>query len=170
MHMRAIRLSDAATYGRVLRLIASAYSLVLVACVPCGTMFDGVTLRGRVADADTSLPIDDAVLGGRSFTGGEETDFVPPFTRFGTQNGPSATEDGSFQLGFVVIGGTCQGFLGNATPPEFPRPDRVEIIVARDGCEQSFLIDVNEDTVVDLSFPDDVIELKDPILVPPCEE
>ena len=52
----------------------------------------------------------------------------------------------------------------------FPRPDQVEIIVVRDGCESSFLIDINEETVVDLDFPDDVIELKDPILVPPCEE
>ncbi len=60
--------------------------------------------------------------------------------------------------------------MGCPPPYEFPRPDRVEIIVVRDGCEQAFLIDINEDTVVDMDFPDDVIELKDPILVPPCEE
>jgi len=52
--------------------------------------------------------------------------------------------------------------------PEIPRPDQVEVIVVRDGCEQRFLIDINADTVVDLSFSDDVIELKDQILVPPC--
>jgi len=32
-----------------------------------------------------------------------------------------------------------------------------------------YTIDVNEDTVVDLSFPDDTLELKDPILVAACE-
>ncbi|MCH7885335.1 MAG: hypothetical protein IIC01_08805 [Planctomycetes bacterium] len=55
-------------------------------------------------------------------------------------------------------------------PPVLARPDQIEVTVVRDGCESSFLIDVNEDTIVDLDFPDDVIELTDPILVPPCEE
>ena len=60
--------------------------------------------------------------------------------------------------------------LVSCKPPveEFPRPDRVEVIVVREDCEFSFLIDINEDTVVDMTFPEDVIELKDPILVPAC--
>lgn len=60
--------------------------------------------------------------------------------------------------------------LGQRTPPliGFPPPDQVEVIVLRGACEERFMIDINEDTVVDIEFPDDVIELKEPILVPPC--
>jgi hypothetical protein len=39
----------------------------------------------------------------------------------------------------------------------------------RDGCEEPSSIDIIAHTVVELSFSDDVIELKEPILVPPCE-
>jgi len=49
-------------------------------------------------------------------------------------------------------------------------PDQTGVVVSRLGCRTEILIDLTEDTVVDLSFPDGVIELKDPILVPPCEE
>jgi hypothetical protein len=54
--------------------------------------------------------------------------------------------------------------------PSFPPPDEIVVTVVRQACTQQFTIGINEDTVVDVDFPDDVIELKDPILVPPCEE
>ena len=74
-------------------------------------------------------------------------------------------EDGTFQVWFTRRPHSCGDVV-----TEFPRPDQVEIIVVRDGCEQTFLIEINEDTVVNLDFPDDVLELKDPILVGPCVE
>ena len=54
----------------------------------------------------------------------------------------------------------------------FPRPDQVEISVVRDECTQTFVIDINDETaVVDEEDPYNVVlELKDPILVPPCQE
>ena len=63
----------------------------------------------------------------------------------------------------------CEVALGLPLPPPIlDRPDQVKVIVVRDGCEQTFVIDINEDTVVDLDFPDRVIELKEPILVSDC--
>jgi hypothetical protein len=73
-------------------------------------------------------------------------------------------EDGTFE---VPLSAKHDGPLC-ASPPDLPAPDQLEVIVTIRGCEQSFLIDINEDTVVDLDFPDRVIELKDPILVPAC--
>lgn len=44
------------------------------------------------------------------------------------------------------------------------------IIVAADACEQCSEVFVNADTVVDPTAPDDVLELRNPIFVPPCPE
>jgi hypothetical protein len=118
-------------------------------------------VRGKLIDAETLEGISGAAIGGRAFTGGVETDFVSAIIFDGSPNGPLSSENGAFQAEFSTGLGPCPA-------PEFPRPDRVEIIVVRDGCEQSFFIDINANTVVDPTAPDDVIELKDPILVPPC--
>jgi hypothetical protein len=124
-----------------------------------------VWLRGKLIDAETGEPVAGAALGGRSFTQGEETDFRGVLTTFGDPRLPSSTEEGDFLMefgGFLVPCGP--------PPPQFVRPDRIELIVVRDGCEQTFMIEINEDTVVDPSFQDDVTELIEPILVDPCEE
>ena len=73
-------------------------------------------------------------------------------------------EDGTFKITFTRLSESCQDVF-----TEFLQPDRIEIIVARGDCQYTFSIDINEDTVVDMAFPDDTLELKDPILVPPCE-
>ena len=39
----------------------------------------------------------------------------------------------------------------------------------RDGCEQIFRIEMNEETVADMDSPENVIEPSDPIAVGPCE-
>ena len=71
-----------------------------------------------------------------------------------------------FELCFSTSLVRCQEPL-----PEFPRPDRVEIIVVRDGCEQTFLVEIDEDdTVVEVDSLNERIELRDPIVVPACEE
>jgi len=127
-------------------------------------------VRGQLFDAETEQPVAGAAIGGRTFTDGEETDYSAPVIFDGTPQGPVSAEDGTFREEFStgLVGGCGE------PPPEFPRPDQVEIIVVRDGCQQSVFIDINEDTALDVVDPDfpgyDVIELIDPILVPPCEE
>ena len=134
----------------------------ILGCVfaDCGDM---LTLRGQLLDEETLTPVTDVYLGGRSFTSDEETCAITPFTRWGDPRVPPPQEDGVFEVQFSI------GLVPCDPPPQFPRPDQVEVIVVRGECEFSFLIEINEDTVVDMDFPDDVIELKDPILVPACE-
>ena len=50
----------------------------------------------------------------------------------------------------------------------YPIPDQVEITVVLSSCERVFLIEVNEDTLVDPTFPMMEGELRESILVPPC--
>jgi len=79
---------------------------------------------------------------------------------------------GSFAIS-MTNGDRVKNFLCAAPSPnadEKPIPDQIRVIVWRENCRPEQFLDVAEDTVVDLSFPDGVIELKDPILVPPCEE
>ena len=145
--------------------ICGAVLMTFGGCLPCPLTGVRLFLRGKVLDAETLRGATDAAVGGRTFTEGEETDRVSPLIYDGSATFPPPEEDGTFQVEFNLNSPSCG-------PPilEFPRPDQVEVIVVRDGCEQTFIIEINEDTVVDMDFPDDVIELKDPILVGPCEE
>ena len=134
-------------------------------------MGDELVLRGKVFDSVSLEPLRDVALGGRTFTDGRETDYLSALIFDGTANNPPPAIDGTFDLMFSVTKGFCTNpFAQPVSPPEFPRPDRIEIIVIRGDCEQTFSIDINEDTVVDLDFPGDVLELKDPILVEPCAD
>ena len=124
----------------------------------------GFHVRGRLVDSATGEPAVDVAYGMRTLTAGEQTSRVSTVLGSGEPRLPNRDDEGGFEL---VVG---TGIRPCDPPPEFPRPDQVDMIVVRDGCEFSFLIDVNEDTVVDMTFPDDVLELRDPILVPACEE
>ncbi len=139
-------------------------SVALLGCYGCSDCFPFLSLRGKLLNADAETPVTDAAVGGKTFTGGQVTDSVNPLTSRGIPAFPPPGDDGSFELRFVT------GVLTPCPPPEFPRPDQVEVIVLGGGCEQRFMIDINAETVIDLDFPDGVLELKDPILVPPCDE
>lgn len=145
-------------------LMAALLSMQSCGCAglfPFGECFpppnpDGeLRLRGNVFDADTSQGLKGADVAALLITGGVET------TR---DTGNYLTEqDGAFVHDLIVKESRCVSTL------DLPIPDQLMVIVSRDGCEQTFVIDINEDTVVDLAFPDRVIELKEPILVPACE-
>ena len=149
--------------GVVVGVLAACLSQV-VGCIH-GDYWPHLSVHGKVLDAETLEPATDAAVGGRSFTAGEETNWAPALIYDGTPNGPAPEDDGTFVVWFESpASAPCE-----ACAPEFPRPDRIEIIVARGDCQYTFSIDINEDTVVDMTFPEDTLELKDPILVPPCE-
>ena len=172
-----------------LSVLAGACLLQVNACIFGDCRGPHVAVRGRVVSADARETVSDVLVGGRSFTNGEETDFISPLTVWGTPNSPSANEDGSFELAFGEVLAPCRG-----TEP-FPVPDQVEIVVVRDiceqllanrttdlqacdsvrvqcPCEQRFLVDVDDQTGEFLEpneHGDPVILLKDPIVVHPCE-
>jgi len=70
------------------------------------------------------------------------------------------------------FGGVCGNppFTRTTGVSQYPPPDQIVVMVEREACEQEFTIDLNENTVVDLDFPAGVIELTDPILLPPCDQ
>jgi len=119
-------------------------------------------VRGRLVDAESGIPIRDAILGGRTFTNGDQTAVIAPLTGTGSPNSPSPITDGAFNLRF-------RQSLGPCPPAAFPDPDRVEVIVLRDACELSVFVDINESTVVNPAFPRNTLEFMQPITLPPCE-
>lgn len=140
-------------------------STIVISGTSCGPIADCgsiLTIRGILIDAISNGPVAGAAIGGRAFTDGVQTDFSSAIIFDGSPGGPLSGNDGSFSQQFSVGLQPC--------PPEpFPRPDRVEVIIVRNGCEQTVSVDINADTVVDPTAPNDVLELKNPILVPPCE-
>lgn len=127
-------------------------------------------VRGKLIDGATGTALTDAAVAGQTFTDGERTDFGSARLPASGALTPQPAEDGSFELVFNTGDQFPCPRLG---PLEFPRPDQVDVIVVRDACVQRFLIEISEDTVVDLDSSHenvDIIELKDPILVPPCKE
>ncbi len=120
---------------------------------------DRLPVRGRLVDAESGGAVTGAIVGGRSFTDGAETAIVP-------LDAPVSDADGSFVLSFGMTIVPCR------PPPLFPRPDQLEIVILRDGCEQTVTIEINEDSAqfVDGEFSINELVLTDPILVPPCNQ
>ncbi|MEK6677123.1 MAG: hypothetical protein AABZ47_15900 [Planctomycetota bacterium] len=123
---------------------------------------DFLYVEGLLLDESSGEPIAGAFLGGTSYTGGVETGFMGVLVFDGRPNGPPSDVQGQFQVEF------SSDYVGCDPPPVFPMPDQVEIVVVCDGCEQRFMIDINEETVVDLSAPNDTLQLREPIRVPAC--
>ncbi len=150
-----------------LRMLGLALPVVhLSGCEPfCASIAARRSLKGIVRRADTlEVPTDVVLIGAFTSTDGELTG-----SGGGGRTVQPSSEDGSFQL--RLRSSETKSVCGQASPsslPAFPAPDEILVIVQREACEQQFTIEINEDTVVDLGFPDNVIELKDPILVPPC--
>ncbi len=142
--------------------------IAVVGCEDLRSCGSGLLVRGILLDDETGTAITDAAIAGQVFTQGERTDYragrLPSSSSVAP---PLPSEDGSFELVFNTGSQYPCPLLG---PRPFPRPDQVEVILIREACIQRFMIDVNEDTIVDLTFPEDIIEIKDPILVPPCVE
>ncbi len=139
--------------------------LMVAGCFPCGIFVDEKTFRGRIVDADTGQGIGTAVVSTKTLTDGEQTGFGSTLTAFGEQ---PPDVNGQFELR-ITSDETTSSCLQRPSPPTLLPPDQLEITVTRDNCEQMITIGISEDTVVDITFPNDLIELKDPILVPACE-
>ncbi len=137
-------------------------------CIPCAQTRALRVLRATILGTATSQPLRDVQkISAFTFTDGASTG-----SGGGGRIVMPSLENGSFELRLVSdeTGSVCGSPVQTSRTPSFPAPDEILVIVQREACEQQFTIEINEDTVVDLDFPDFVIELKDPILVPPCGE
>jgi len=158
------RLSD-----RFLWLVPTAFSVLMLVraagcvCVDYALTF---TVRGRLLDGATQEPLASVGFGGRLLRSGEA--LLEESFEFASSN-----DDGSFSMTWL------EGLYGTYTPYGIGEflvrdrqpipPDQVELLVRLADCEQRILLEVDEDTVVDFSFPGGVAEFKDPVLVPACE-
>lgn len=123
--------------------------------------FNALVINGKVLDDATMQPLAGIPFGGRTITDSSTTISIEPSV------GIITAEDGGFELPFV------NAFVPCHPSSDFPRPVQLEIIILRDGCEQRLMIEINEATAqfVDGEFPgEEVLELTEPILVPPCEQ
>lgn len=143
-----------------------AVALEVISCCP-STPGNLLELRGVFLDATTTLPVVGATFTTRTFTDGEETDFTNSVHRVGAEQ---SDEDGNFLTVFSNGPFACDPVV------EFPFPDEIELVIFRDGCEYEVIIPINDQTM-DIGeaqtheaegFP--AIVLKEPVVVPPCEE
>ncbi len=144
--------------------VIALFPLFIAGCIHADCE-DNLPVRGRLVDAESGGAVAGAIVGGRSFTDGVETDDLAPLGINGTPQHLVSEANGSFVLVFNSVFGGCP-------PPIILRPDHLEIIVLRDGCEQRFMIEINEDTAqfVDGEFSINELVLTNPILVPPCAQ
>jgi len=142
-------------------------------CCPFADLIDQFFVNGILVLESADAPLSGAAVGGRLLTGGVVTAEWPAVRQGagGVDVTTPTGEDGAFELFFLTGGPLCASLFGpTLPPPEIPMPDQIEIIVVREDCEQSILIDVNDSTIVDLTAPDDTLELREPVFVPPCPE
>lgn len=162
---RRSRLSALALCGAVSGLCLWMTSCFLPDGAFCST---ALTIRGEVRDVQTGEPIADAPIGGRTITNGLITAGGPAVDYNGEPIMAFTEADGTFALKFFKT------FYDADIPEpcEFTRPDRVQIIIVRNGCEQRLMIAIGEDTaqLFDREYPNDTLQFNDPILVPPCDE
>lgn len=165
-------------------------------CRVSGDLEDRLDVRGKLVGQDTAENVAGVAVGGQLFGNGELPHEVWALYGGGTPQFPLSAEDGTFTITFTeFIFGCDVPFTISLRPLQgayIPPPDQVEIVVARESlpveldidpelrsgddlrivcpCEQRFLFDVNEENFVDPTAPGDVLEFKEPILVPPtCE-
>jgi hypothetical protein len=156
---------------RNLKVLSGACASLLLAagCFPVGeSCATALTVRGEVRDAQTNEPIADSPIGGRTITDGLITDGGPAVDSQGEPVRAFTEADGTFALNFALY------FYEDDVPEpcEFPPPERVQIIVVRDDCEQRVMVEISNETAqfFDGPYPDDLLELTAPVLVPPCDE
>lgn len=127
-----------------------------------------LTVRGEVRDEQTNEPIADSPIGGRTITNGQITGGGPALDYNGEPTNAFTEADGTFALKF-----SATFYEADIPDPcQFTPPDRVQVIIVRDSCEKRIMVEINDETAqfFDRSYPDDTLELKEPVLVPPCDE
>lgn len=128
-----------------------------------------MSARATFLFASTGKPAQDVLVGARSLRDGSETGFTPPRIFDGTPNVGSPDEEGFLEVPLDFELTSCPPAL------TLPLPDRVEFLFIVGDCESSTIVEIN-DTTAASSLVDQggsreqFIELKNPILVPPCEQ
>jgi hypothetical protein len=138
----------------VLVVFCSCFILSISSC----SYFYELTIRGVIRDAQTNEPIADAAVGATTIIEGQIVGEVLAVDERGLPYGIPTDTNGAFAV-----------IVSQSSRPA--RPDRIQLIIVRDGCEQRLMIEINEDTAhfVEVESSLNAVEITDPILVPACE-
>lgn len=142
---------------------------ILSSCA-CGIGFYGYQVEGQFIDAAPEL--------------GEITDLRCSINRqgetieIGLIPFPLESTDGRFQIWLPEnVCESCKflGLIGPSTtgcddPRTLTVPDQFECTVRREQCQQRIVVDLNEETVLDTTYPENIIELRLPIVGNACDE
>lgn len=117
-----------------------------------------LTIRGVILDAQTNEPIADAPVGATIIIEGQIVGREAAVDENGQPIGVPSDQNGAFALTVT-------------TDMKLARPDRVQLIIVRDGCEQRLMIEISENTSVfsEDSVPSE-LTLLEPILVALCDQ
>lgn len=157
-------------------LLVALVALAQTGCPVCGDFVITFIVSGKVVDSRTGDPIGGASVSVGLLKDGElihytlDNAYGPSVSN--TLLPPRTASDGSFAL--TMTQGERFGTPACTAPAPGTLvpvvPDRMVVGIVPAGCPgQNVFLDINEETVVDLSFPGDVIELKEPIAISPCE-
>ena len=171
--------------SRFIQQLRSRVLIIVSACLPvlilssgCQECLDGTygfTVSGTFVDSESKEPLGNLGYVMTLRRNGEDVVYVA-YAPGSDVGAPSADENGTFSLRAIEgRWGECRAIgvfpLDPFNIPEPTPPDEIEFRVGRPGChhEQTIVVPIDEETVTDLSFPDDTIEFRAPIAVPPCE-
>lgn len=137
-------------------------------CLPgaCGDKFYLFHIVGDIRDVQTGDPLSDASVGVQLLANGQVV-----ARRVEETGGAVVTgADGTFDQRVSYSAGNCNLLLPGVSPASLPdlAPDEVKVIVNHDGCETVFTFEVSDENFVDATAPDQVLQLRAPILVPAC--
>jgi hypothetical protein len=138
-------------------------------CVPgvCGDVFYAYYIVGEVRDAETGEVLGGLPVGVIIVADGE----VVAQRAVDTDDAATTANNGTFDQRVSYSFGRCTIPVPGLSlpPPPDLTPDEVRVVVRRDGCQTTFAFEVTEQAFVDPTASDDMLELREPILLPPCE-
>lgn len=150
--------------------------MIVGGCTCVGPFVKTFVIRGTVVASDTGDALGNVPISVQLLTDGEVIGYASGIasgrTRSKTPAAIVTDPDGSFAI-TMRSDERVDCFQEVSSDPatnEIVRPDQTLVVVSLQACQQQLFIDLNEDTVLDITFPDNTIQLKDPILLPPCPE
>ena len=159
---------SAADQPIVWRLGCALIALGAASCDTCVMYADfmfPVEVRGVAIMEESGQPLSGASVGLRLIEQGDAVIDIPVAVD-ASERGIMTGDDGSFSFS-SRMGSSCLTIWGvwrDSFP--FRRLDAIEVVIKRGTCQTSYMVDLLPSVPIQAA---ELIELPDPIMVPPCE-